>query len=984
MYLNCHSWYSYRYGTLSLEELLQTASEAGAESVALTDINSTAAIPDFVRMAPAYGIRPVAGIDFRNAAEPCFTALARNNEGFYEINSYLSSLLHRKMEIPPEAPPFSQAYVIYPFSKAPQRSLYENERIGLRPADLPAYRFSKWRQEEDKMIIMQPMTFRNKRDFNAHRLLRAIDLNTLLSKLPRSEEAPADDVYRSPAELVPAFREFPRIIAATRQLLGECHIHFDFGHAPAMHNKSTYTGNKEEDRALIRALCHEGLEYRYGENPSPEVKARVEHELEVLEKMDFYAYFLINWDIVNYARRKNYFYVGRGSGANSMVAYLLRITDVDPLELDLYFERFINPSRKSPPDFDIDFSWRDRQDMTRYIFSRFPTAVLLGSHSTFQYRSVLRELGKVMGLPPREIDALIKKRKSSEVPGETGRLVMHYAGYIRGFPNFPGIHASGILIPRKSIHHYGATFLPPKGFPTTFFDMYAAEDIGLHKFDILGQRGLAKIKEALEIIRENRPEAGSVDIHNMERLKKDSGIRALLREGKTMACFYVESPAMRSLLKKLQVEDYLGLVAASSIIRPGVSQSGMMAEFIKRYREPSARKYLHPKIEELLSETFGVMVYQEDVLKVAHYFAGLTLEEADILRRGMSWKFRERNEFHRVKQQFFDNCKARGYAGEIAVELWRQIESFANYAFAKGHSASYAVESYQSLYLKAHFPLEYMVAVINNGGGFYRTETYIHEARMHGARIEAPCVNHSHEATSIRGKVIWLGFHLLKSLEQKLAESIVKERLQRGPFAGLPDFIGRVSVSLEQLILLIRAGAFRNTGKSKKELLWEAHFLLGHSRHSKPGAELFRTEIREPVLPPLESHSFEDAFDEIELLGFSLASPFALLASAPRDVLPAAEMAAYVGKKVRMLGYLVHVKNVATRQDTPRHMQFGCFLDEAGHFIDTVHFPPVAAHCPFRGKGIYLLEGRVVSDYDALSLEVQRMQKMEIVNPAEV
>ncbi len=983
MYLNCHSWYSYRYGILPVEELLKTVSGAGGESMALTDINNTAAIPDFVRLAPQYGIRPVAGIDFRNGADPCFVALARNNEGFYEINSYLSSLLHRKMKIPPEAPPFSEAYVIYPFSKAPARLLHENERIGVQVSELTAYRLSKWRQAKGRVVIMQPMTFRHKRDFNTHRLLRAIDLNTLLSKVSPSDQAPASDLYRPPAELVHAFREFPEIIAATRSLLADCRIHFDFDHAIEAHNKSTYTGTREEDRALIRALCHEGLEYRYGK-PSPEVTARVEHELEVLEKMNFYAYFLINWDIVNYARRKNYFYVGRGSGANSMVAYLLRITDVDPLELDLYFERFINPSRKSPPDFDIDFSWRDREDVTRYIFRRFPTAVLLGSHSTFQYRAVVRELGKVLGLPAPEIEDLIKGRKSGAKSDEIGALVLKYGEYIRNFPNYPGIHASGILIPRKSIHHYGATFMPPKGFPTTFFDMYAAEDIGLHKFDILGQRGLAKIKEALAIIKENRPDAREPDIHNMALLKKDPEIKALLREGKTMACFYVESPAMRNLLKKLQVEDYLGLVAASSIIRPGVSQSGMMAEFIKRYRDPSARKYIHPKIEEILGETFGVMVYQEDVLKVAHYFAGLTLEEADILRRGMSWKFRERNEFHRVKQRFFENCKERGYADAITAELWRQIESFANYAFAKGHSASYAVESYQSLYLKAHFPREYMVATINNGGGFYRPEIYIHEARMHGACIEAPCVNHSRVETCIDGKVIWLGFQLLKSLEMKVAEAIVKERQRGGPFPGLPDFLDRVAVSLDQLILLIRIGAFRHSGKKKKELLWEAHFLLGKSRHSQPGPQLFRSQRKEAVLPPLEAGPFDDAYDEMELLGFPLGSPFALLSSRPAEVLPALEMAGHIGENVKMLGYLVHVKNVATRQNTPRHMQFGCFIDEAGHFIDTVHFPPVAARWPFRGRGVYLLEGRVLSDYGALSLEVRKMEKMEIVNMAEV
>ncbi|RMG64785.1 MAG: DNA polymerase III subunit alpha, partial [Bacteroidetes bacterium] len=379
-----------------------------------------------------------------------------------------------------------------------------------------------------------------------------------------------------------------------------------------------------------------------------------------------------------------------------------------------------------------------------------------------------------------------------------------------------------------------------------------------------------------------------------------------------------------------------------------------------------------------------VMVYQEDVLKVAHYFAGLTLEEADILRRGMSWKFRERNEFHRVKQRFFENCKERGYADAITAELWRQIESFANYAFAKGHSASYAVESYQSLYLKAHFPREYMVATINNGGGFYRPEIYIHEARMHGARIEAPCVNHSRVETRITGKVIWLGFHLLKSLEMKVAEAIVKERERGGPFSGLSDFLDRVAVSLDQLILLIRIGAFRHSGKSKKELLWKAHFLLGKSRHSQPGPQLFRSQRKEAVLPPLESGPFDDAYDETELLGFPLGSPFALIANRPAEVLPALEMARHIGENVKMLGYLVHVKNVATRQNTPRHMQFGCFIDEAGHFIDTVHFPPVAARWPFRGRGVYLLEGRVLSDYDALSLEVRKMEKMEMVNMVEV
>ena len=222
----------------------------------------------------------------------------------------------------------------------------------------------------------------------------------------------------------------------------------------------------------------------------------------------------------------------------------------------------------------------------------------------------------------------------------------------------------------------------------------------------------------------NHPTHPAIDIHDIKRFKQDEKIKYLLKNAKAIGCFYVESPAMRMLLKKLQVATYLGLVAASSVIRPGVSKSGMMREYILRYRKPERRKDAHPILLEIMPETYGVMVYQEDVIKVAHYFGGLNLGEADMLRRGMSGKFRSRDEFMKVKNQFFENCKTKGHSLELTSEIWRQIESFAGYAFAKGHSASYAVESYQSLFLKAYYPLEYMVATINNFGGFYYVELY--------------------------------------------------------------------------------------------------------------------------------------------------------------------------------------------------------------------------------------------------------------------
>jgi DNA polymerase-3 subunit alpha len=303
--------------------------------------------------------------------------------------------------------------------------------------------------------------------------------------------------------------------------------------------------------------------------------------------------------------------------------------------------------------------------------------------------------------------------------------------------------------------------------------MHNAEDFGIYKFDILSQRGLGHIKETVKHVKRNK--GIDVDIHRFKDFKEDETVKELLRNSKAMGCFYVESPAMRMLLGKLRCEDYLTLVAASSIIRPGVASSGMMRAYIERYhavRNNRSYEAIHPKMDELMKETYGVMVYQEDVIKVAHEFAGITLTEADVLRRGMSGKYRSREEFELVKDRFFEECHKKNYAQHVIDRVWLEIESFSGYSFAKGHSASYAVESYQSLYLKAHYPLEFMVGVINNFGGFYKTEFYFHEARMNGGHIEAPCVNNSEHLTTLYDDHIYIGFIHIKSLETKIAQSI--------------------------------------------------------------------------------------------------------------------------------------------------------------------------------------------------------------------
>jgi len=925
--------------------------------------------------------RAVIGVDFRNGITPCYVALAKNWEGFRQINDHLSEHLHRKQRFSSRAPvaALKDAWIIYPLeSLPPDAPLAPNELIGVGADQLRFLHLSPHASRQHKLIAMPTATFRGKRDHNAHRLLRAIDENTLLSKLSKDKQAKEDDLYLSNDELRSAYAEVPYLLRQAQQVLEDCTVLLP---DEASLNLQTYTGSKQKDLRLLKKLAYDGIAYRY---PTVDfkVKERIEKELELIAKKNFVSYFLINWDIVNYAQKRGYFYVGRGSGANSIVAYLLKITDVDPIELDLYFERFINLYRTSPPDFDLDFSWRDRDDITQYIFKRFPHTALLATYNTFQYRAVVRELGKVFGLPKHEIDKLSRGKFTSNELDQLGHLVLRYSTYIQGFPSHLSIHAGGILIAEKSIHYHTGTFLPPKGFATTQFDMVVAEDIGLHKFDILSQRGLSKIQDALHIIRKNKPEDRLLDIRNLQAFKQDEKIKSILRDGRAMGCFYVESPAMRMLLKKLKVDTYLGLVAASSIIRPGVSNSGMMREYILRFTDPERRQDAHHVLLDIMPDTFGVMVYQEDVIKVAHYFAGLSLGEADVLRRGMSGKFRSREEFKRVENQYFENCKARGYSLELAQDIWRQIESFAGYAFAKGHSASYAVESYQSLYLKAHYPLEYMVAVINNFGGFYSTEFYVHEARKLGGIVEAPCVQQGDYPTVIRGTTIYLGFVLLHGLDETVGVTIGRERQEGGPFSNLTDFIDRVPIGIEQLSLLIRIGAFRFTGVAKQTLLWEAHHMLkGHKQSAVPAASLslFKGTVssHDYKVPLLEQSALEQAFDEIELLGFPLADPFLLADEPMNQGTTAIEFPEKLGHFVIAYGYLVTVKDTKTQKGD--RMNFATFVDQNGDFLDSVHFPNIAAQFPFRGKGLYKVQGRIVEEFGFYSIEASALYKLAVI-----
>lgn len=976
MYLNVHSYYSLRYGTMSPEELVRKAAELKIPALALTDINTSMGIPDFVKACKKEGIHPVAGIEFRNGDHHLFTGIAKNNHGFRELNEFLSEYNLSKTPLPCTAPEFENVFVIYPFANHPDKKYKSMEFTGIRLKELRSTLPSGIWNTRLKPVLFQAVSFAGNDGYILHKHLRAIDHNILLSQLQPTQTAEKDEIFYSPAQLADYYQAYPEMIRNAEKIIQNCSIRFD---TKDYKNKKTFTGSAQDDRLLLEKLAMDGLSYRYGRDNKTALK-RIRHELKIIDQMEFSSYFLITWDIIRYSMSRGFYHVGRGSGANSIVAYCLKITDVDPIELDLYFERFINPNRTSPPDFDIDYSWKERDEVLDYIFKRYGRkhTALLGATSTFKGKSIIRELGKVYGLPKAEIDNLISHPEAEMNKNEIASQIFKIGSQMTDFPNLRSIHAGGVLISEEPITCYTALDMPPKGFQTTQWDMYVAEDIGFEKFDILSQRGIGHIKECAEIIEQNR--GVSVDVHAIQDFKNDQKVKTLLKKGETTGCFYIESPAMRGLLQKLRCDNYTSLVAASSIIRPGVARSGMMREYIHRYHHPNNFTYLHPVMKEQLKETYGVMVYQEDVLKVCHHFAGLGLAEADVLRRAMSGKHRSREEFKRIVDKFFRNCAQKGYPEKLTKEVWRQIESFAGYSFSKAHSASYAVESFQSLYLKTYFPLEFAVAVINNFGGFYHSWVYVNEVRKYGGTVNLPCVNRSYYKTSISGKNVYLGFIHIRSLEQQTGKQIVNERMLNGPYSGLEDFVSRIHPGMEQLLILIRINAFRFTGTSKKELLWKAHLLLNpvSKKAIRPGY-LFQLPVKDYCLPPLIQSKTEDAFDEIELLGFPVSLTwFNLLRTSYRGGITAQDMHKLVNKKVKMVGQLVTIKYIKTKNR--EWMNFGTFHDVEGNFFDTVHFPQSLKKYPFRGSGMYLILGKLVEEFGFVSMEVEKMAKLPLVN----
>ena len=1004
VYLNCHSYYSLLEGASSVDGLLEAAGEKGVEAMAITDVNSLYGALEFYSLAGERGVRPVIGTEIRWRGTRA-TFLARNTAGYREICRLITSRhLDTAFSLAEAVAGSSDnAIVLSPCAgllrEVANLNLPQNVYAAIEhPLESsPLTEFA--RTHNLALVAAPPVWYARKEDAAVHRILAAIRTGTTLSSLPTGAAAPPDACILPRHEVLRRYARFPGAVDRAGEIALSCKLDpvFDGYHLP-----SFPLPDGETPFSRLWRLCSEGALRRYGQ-VTVEVLDRLRYELEIIERCGFASYFLAVNDIASHARDRGIPTIGRGSCANSIVSYLLGFTHVDPIKHDLYFERFLNPERGSPPDIDLDFSWKRRDEVIEYVYGRFGSdrVAMIATVNRLGARGAIREVGKAMGVDPkllshftenlphtrvreiRETVQALPECRSLPVGREPLRTILNLALKLDGFPRHLGVHAGGIVIAPSPLTDFLPLERAAKGVVVTQYDMRGVEKMGLVKIDLLGQRSLAVVEDVAGEVKKRYGK--KIDPGDHDLFTKDMKTIDLVRSGRTIGCFYIESPAMRLLLKKLAVDTFEDLVAASSVIRPGVASSGMMKEYIRRHCGGKA-SYPHPDMEQLLSGTHGVMIYQEDVMKVAHRIAGLSLSEADLLRRAMSGKARSTEEMDTLKRRFISSAISRGVAPPAARELWRQIRSFAGYAFCKAHSASFAQLSFQTAYLKAHHPELFMAAVLSNGGGFYTTGAYIEEARRMGIEILPPDINRSEIPCKAGKGWIRVGMMGIRNLSTASMKRIVRERRRRGFYTSLAEFRYRTEAGKRETESLILCGAFDAFELNRPELLWRlAEVFRRDTRTKKTTVEYFRFlrshhRLHSPLslVPRIPDYSEEEKLKlEAEVLGFTASShPLALYGRRAEGLIEAREIARHRNMEVELVGWLVCTKLARTARGA--YMRFLTFEDTSDTF-EAVMFPPAYRRYGrlLNGPGPYVVRGRVNEERGAFTVNVKSLKSMD-------
>jgi DNA polymerase-3 subunit alpha/error-prone DNA polymerase len=829
--------------------------------------------------------------------------------------------------------------------------------------------------------------FLQEEDHQVHRVLRAIGLNKTIGNLKTEDTADQKRILRSSKELHSLLVSWPQAVRGTQEIAAVCAYNdlFDGWIFPG------YETGESSVVDELRRRVYSGAVTRYGELGDYETE-RIEYELDIIEEKGFASYFLIIDDIVKISKAANgkHRTCGRGSGAASIVSYSLGITNVDPLRYDLYFERFLNPSRPDPPDLDIDFAWDERDDLIKAVIERFGPdhCARVANHNFFRYRSAFRETAKAYGFGDAEITGierrLFQMEDRSLFDEPLWPEIFSIAGKIEGLPRGLGMHCGGIVITPGLVNNYAPVEKSLEGYPLLAWEKEGTEAAGFVKIDLLGNRSLAVIRDALDNLEE---QGVHIDPDTWRPVDDWPTIDALAR-GDSIGVFYIESPAMRQLQKKTGAGDFDHIVIHSSIIRPAANK--FINEYVRRLKGGKWAP-LHPRLEKILDETYGILCYQEDVSKTAVALAGFNEADADKLRKVIAKKAGAAK-LAVYEKQFYDGCRKNGVDEKTIHEIWAMMLSFDGYSFCKPHSASYAMVSYQSAYLRVHHPAEFMAAVLSNQGGYYRPHAYIAEVRRMRLFTLGPDINISRWKYYGTDRNVVIGFMAIKGLSLSGAKTILEERGREGGYTSLENFSHRIKLNRDDIIALCPAGVFDSITDLPRPLQARRLLAMRNEEVKMRNGELFEMNNNEQltnskvnkimcndtanIIAPQKKKNDDELWEEYHALGFLRnVHPLALWKDevlAIKCRVKASRIGQYIGRNVKMAGWQVAQKDVWTKDGLT--MSFLSLEDETGLY-ETVIFPQIYERYNkllFDQRPL-LIYGRVVSDEGAISVEINRI-----------
>jgi len=1016
--LHCHSYYSFLDGSSAPEDLVECAFQMGYPALALTDHDGLYGAVRFWRAARERGLKPIIGAEVTLDNGSHLTLLAETQAGYANLCRLISAgqldgqKAHPRLALATVAAhakgllclsgcrrgPVASAILAQDLSRAREAAgeLYEifgnrlwhevQRHMHFQDLALNAELIDLARWLGVEVVATNNVHFARPSGQALHDVLTCIRQRTTLHEALASGllHANSEQAMLSPQEMCARFADLPQALDNTLRIAERCNVSLDFSAQrlpafpiPPGHSASSY----------LKDLCERGLEERFALTDR-QARAQLAHELGVIDRAGLSGYFLVVWDIVRYAREQGIRCQGRGSAANSLVAYLLGITPVDPLQHNLLFERFLSEHSQTMPDIDVDFAADRREEVIQYVYDRYgPEHVAMVCNVvTYRARSALREAAKALSFPPETIDRLVKSldtrttKGAAEAieglfqPGENEDEAQHLPWQIladivrqmEGVPRHLSIHVGGMLItaaPLVEIVPLERATMPDR--VVVQWNKDSVEDAGLIKFDLLGLRTLGAIDETLALIRDE----WHVD-PDLDRLPLDDpALYAMLQRADTIGCFQVESRAQAQMLPRLRPTRFEDLIVEIALVRPGPIAGNMVHPYLNRRHGQEPVHYLHPALEPILSETLGVMIFQEQVIRVAQAIAGFSPGEADQLRRSMS-RSRSAEAMAALHDRFLSGARAQGVDGEIAEQIFRQLSAFSGYGFCKSHAAAFALVTYQTLYLKAYYPEAFTCALLNHQPmGFYAPDVLIGDAQRHGIAVLRPDVNHSQARCTLEkdgGKrAIRLGLCYVHGLGEEWQERIVERRGER-PFKDLRDLCVRTGLPRSLVENMIRSGTMDSLGRERRDLLWELGALV--YREDELDVEIPVLQVQLPALGRLERLGWE-----YELLGLSPDDHLMDIYGEQlreQGVLRSDELISYGdGRTVLVAGLVI------TRQRPPsaKGTVFFTLEDQAG-LINLVISPEVYRQYRsiLRGSPLLVVEGRVQHANSTTNVLVRR------------